>query len=737
MNFIKTYHFVRVTFVCVSLAVLFQNCNGTRFIASDLTGLQSKGNGEGYSGKPDGTYYRLIPDFSCQQKEAPAAKIEVTSSVVTLTENKKLMCGSTSQQLTETQLDRSVFQNDLIGYEEGIFQGAATEPTKIPANLVEIWCKDQDAQAAIETITHFDRVQNLAVTRVYYGPAGGLVRSDFVVARTLAATTVTVTNDNDFSLVVHRDQPAAVAGLFNAHLDVVVNGEKVVRPIACRLGGSLDPKIWPALQIVDFKVNQFKLANDLGTLAYTSLSANGKLNLYGGASNGLVQTQLSPAVVTSGVFNFLFTPDSKSLVYVGDARVASFREVFKVDLSTGASNLLSRPLTNAFQSVFPPLAFSGDGQSVIYADGSFSPLATLPWLQSASLSGSGVVKNLTPTPSLGLRGAVSFVVRGNKVFYVCCDLSSDIYRTDLNTLDTVKLTPTVPASWSFPWNSPIAGSDHFAVIAAVETGTTPMLFRGYVMAEDGASSIELPPNQIVDSSVVSDNFILLQPTSCLPDMCQRQGLQPKTKTLINLPLLKGGVVLPNSFFAARLFLSQDESVLYGSKIIFDGRLQAIAISTADGSIQELCPGLTSTQMVIKEIADGTLNLVTYEASKQSVQIYIKPKGGDCKKVNAVAVSEQMDTLQQVVISPDQKDILVLMGRYGADPYIKNAGSVVANGNQLFYVPLNGRISYLVTTPLPAEGSVSEAYFLKDSRRILFVGDQTKAGEKNIYLWSAP
>ncbi|MGZ5279461.1 MAG: hypothetical protein ACXWC9_05940, partial [Pseudobdellovibrionaceae bacterium] len=313
------------TALSVGLLSAFQNCSPVSFQSMNelYSPQKSQNNGEGYSGKPKGDFYRFVPDFTCEQKVAPVAHINITGNLITISENKKLLCGAVNQQLDEGLIDSSIYQHEVVGYQEGIFEGAATTPTSVPANLVEVWCKDRNDEKGIETITHFDHVTNLAMNRIYYTESGTQTQiPDFSVARVVANKTIVIKDENGFELTVHRDQPAPQAGLFKAHLQATISGQKIARETFCRLGGSLDPKVWPAKQIVDFNVNNFKTSPDLNLLGYTSHTATGIPNLYAINTDGTSHVQASPHLPVSGISKYLFSLDSKSLIYSADARLA-------------------------------------------------------------------------------------------------------------------------------------------------------------------------------------------------------------------------------------------------------------------------------------------------------------------------------------------------------------------------------------------------------------------------------
>ena len=139
------------------------------------------------------------------------------------------------QRLPVSGLDISIYQRDVVGYVEGIFEIEKSAPGSIPANLVEVWCRDRKDSQGIETITHYDRMLRQGVTRIHYSELGanGLpvakTISDFGVARVISGKTIWIRDKSGFELMVHRDQPASELGLFKGRLKASRGGVSIDR----------------------------------------------------------------------------------------------------------------------------------------------------------------------------------------------------------------------------------------------------------------------------------------------------------------------------------------------------------------------------------------------------------------------------------------------------------------------------------------------------------------------------
>lgn len=368
--------------------LVYQNCTPVNFQDSSSLLNPKLQNGDAYGGKPEGHFYRFVPDFTCEQKSSPTAALTITDSKIILSENKKLKCGANNSQLEPYLIDSSIYQQDVIGYEEGIFENLNSPPMAIPANLVEVWCKDRDDEQGIETITHFDRQSSLAVTRIFYSDSDSVMEiPDFAVDRIASNKTVTVKAGENFDLIVHRDQPASRTGLFKAHMNVIIDGQKIQRDTACRLGGSVDPHVWPALEIVDFDVQLFKISPDGNHFAYASKTGTGINHFYSAEITGEKQKKITPALY-SGISNFLFSPTSDYLVYSGDPNTTQIKELFRVQLDGSSNQQIGDKYASYLQSVRDDFRISADGKWIVYKDGIQDKSEDVEaWLRSTPASG--------------------------------------------------------------------------------------------------------------------------------------------------------------------------------------------------------------------------------------------------------------------------------------------------------------------------------------------------------------
>ncbi len=704
----------------IPILLFFQNCSQVRFLASESSDLlKGQNNGGGYGGKPGGDYYRFVPDFTCEGQESFQTHIRIDENNVTIAENRRTQCVRSGVSLDPSLLDTSIYQNDVIGYLEGIFESASLAPTKIPANLVEVWCRDSKDQSGIETITHFDRSTNTAVTRIHFAApdAGGALSNqtinDFPVARVINSKSVIVRNELGFELTVHRDQPAAETGLFKAELQAVINGNQVTRPTSCRLGGSLDSTVWPAQQIVDNDIAYLKISPDQKNLAYTTATNTPANNhsLFLSNLDGSRQNLLSQNLSISN-WQLLFSPDSKKLAYLIDNLSFPAANLMSADVD-GTSPVEISNLTTG-SSLF---SISADSQSIVYNSGDF----TNPWLKSAAISGGGNLTDLNPafpasSPSntSGLKnvgGRFSVSSTGNQVAFLCCRSTIDLYVSQTDGSALTRITPSLPSGYVVDGAVfPLSNSDRLLQVTAWANPTpSSTSFITFLMTIDGSRSLLIPNEWLVESVSPSGDFVILLSTK---DRITRQIANLKNGSYLPLP------ASADQIYSSPFIFAQDSASVVGwtedPELMQD---KAVMISTVDGAVQEICPGVASS--AVHEVRANTFVVLSEDANAGQIRVYLKSAAQACQQVNSVPISSSAGGGLSLAIAPDGAKILV------------------QKQNQLFYIPLNGRPAYQVNTPVFLAADIKSFQFLNDSRSVLFTGHQIRASENHAFLWTAP
>lgn len=736
------YQFIALVLLML-VGILFQNCSRARFLSRSEKSVTTKNNAGAYGGKVSGTFYRFIPDFKCENRESFVASLEVQSSAVLLTENKRLLCGAVLRSFLPELIDSSIYQNEIVGYEEGIFEGNDTVPTAIPADLVEVWCKDRGDLLGIETVTHFDRTLQSAANKVYYSnqvlgqaDSGPQSIASLSVSRVLTENRVLIRDGNQFQLTVFRDQPDTQQGLFKGQMEVEIQGQRFVRETSCRLGGLLDPKVWPARQIVDFNVSAFKTSPDLSRFAYSSASATGIPNLYTSDISGFNQLQAAPNMLQKGIDvglngNFHFTADSKHLIYSGDVNLPSVLELFKVAVDgTGATQLNDR-LTHSSQATEADFKLTDDGLSVVYRDGSQSaPGQTYGmWLKSVPLTG-GTPLTLNGPFNQSYLGVKQFAVSASqrKVAYLCCEIYADLYSVNFDGTARQRITPAFPsADWHFRWNEPVlipnGGSQAF--IRAHHTNAISGVYSYlYAVSLDGSGSIQFPADMTLDQISGSGTTVLLK------------SITPNSSVAFESKLMN---ILTGTQFSIsptiEPFFAQDSRTLIGQHRLGDGTLKAIAISTENGNSAELCPAAGGDDIQISEISQNDFLIVSIVKLTGIVNVFVKPNGLACRKVNSMPLTKtNLDSIQSVTLSSDNSTALITL----AQTVLQSIPLPPRQTQQvLYYVPLNGRPALIVNSPAFAGANIGYSLMLKESKTVLFWGDQIRPGDYNIFNWTAP
>ncbi len=702
--------------------LLFQNCSKISFQSQDAGSAFKSRNGDVYGGKPEGTFYRFSPNWACEGKPASVSSLEMDDTKVTLVENLSLQCGKRTSDVDAGLVDLSIFQQEIIGYKEGIFEGLTIKPESIPANLVEVWCQTHSEvpDQEIETITRYDRNANLAVSRIYYSQNGISKQiNDFTVNRVASQSTVIVKDPaSSFDLTVHRDQPSLRPGLFKGDLTLSIDGKSFSLETSCRLGGSVDPKVWPARQIVDLNSTNFLFSTDLKSMAWSSNSLSNNRIFTAKIDGSQLRPVSPPNLTTSKSQSVWFSPDSKSVLYTGDVNNPDVVELFKVNLDGSRALQINGPLTANFQNVELDIKFNADSSRVFYKDGSqLTGAIDEPWLRSNSLSG-GPPQVLFPLPSTALiqappgncsRKRVSRKFDYSSKYDLVAllgggDFCEDLYLVNGDGTNLKKVTPTLPsADWRFDWGSAITipPASDFAVTLARNSGVQQQF---YAVALNGSETFPITEtfNSAAEILLASGNILSIsfqQSKSLLVNLATRKNWQ--------IPLLSSP------------FLSQDHARLFG--ISSEG--VALSISTIDGHAENICSGTNRKVIFVNAFGRDSL-LVGFYDSQGQVQIDLWAPAGTCTNLTSLPIKNLKD-VSLVKIAPDQKRLLMRVGFPKEDR------------KSLYYVPLNRQSPLLVNMPLLNEGKVLEAQFSEDSRSIVYYGSQMGPGEFHVFLWQVP
>lgn len=492
----------------VMVGLAFQNCSPVQFQVSENLQIGNSDNGYSYGGKPSGTFFRFTPGFTCENKESPVASVNMDNFQISLVENRKLQCGAVNIQLDLNVIDSSIYQRDVIGYQEGIFEGQSETPTKIPANLVELWCRDRNDEQGIETITHFDRETNQAVNRTFYSTLssdGSYVANevpDFSVSRLIQQRKITVKDGKNFELTVDRDKLATEPGLFMGTLKTLLAGKFENRIVKCRLGGSLDAKVWPVKQLVDFTYsdNSIRTAPDLSRFVFPTLTPKEKLfvSTLDGTDQKFVEQKWLDSKYHN-IWDLKFSQDSKNLIFTGNAFFKQNLELFRIDLSNPSLIPISLKDVNASTEKSALLAlnfqFSADNKYIIYS-GSVQPngnaVEKQGWIRSVPMAG-GSSKILNPEISNGIVLSFHVSKANNKVFFQfgLGKAPYDLYSVDPDGGNLTLIPTHLPPGYDWAFDETSDGPDFIFVRASKNINDQLLDSKKFAIALDGSGPIEL------------------------------------------------------------------------------------------------------------------------------------------------------------------------------------------------------------------------------------------------------
>lgn len=771
---------LKLAFVLVTLLLFFQNCSQFKSDSQGRgTSFKFANNGGSYGGKLSGTFYRFAPEFSCESNAAPTAFIEITATTIRLINNTDQRCAAATQDLTLQDLDRSIYQSFLIGYQDGIYEGLDYTPASIPADLVEVWCRNRDDHTGVETIMHYDRDSRRAVQRIYHsredstGTYTPQMIPDFPVARVLTSNSVQIRDDKGFELIVHRDQPSSKLGLFIGQMTAVIDGHQVAQETYCRLGGSLDPDIWPGQQITQQGLypDNLGISPDGRYLAFTTRSFALGRQLYVARADGSQplsahSPDVTPVIIGGGIAQAVFSEDSKSLILHGNINhdpPTNDSVLLKWDLvqspGTGPQTLLALD-----HKLLLSFALSGDQTSLVYEYDTNQPYSYTSRLKAMDLETKATHEITPPAAGRLTRGVIGgFGVSKslNKISYLWDASSSvdspllDYYVVNNDGTALTKISPRLPSpDWKLlhperGFNVPNGGN--YMMARAMHSTTNEI--RYYALALDGSGTIELPPGWNWSFLSPSSRFALL--TASIPPetgvtTTQALLMDLKTGTRFPLPPLKTishldysgqmEISLPISTAVTAtidgrlpnhpsLFFTSDSSRLIGRSPVPAGGYRAIAVSTADGRVQDLCPGLVSEDLWFQSLASDRILIATYNIQTQFIDIYLHQENLECKKVNSLlSANSSLQAIREITVSPDNQKLLVRLSRRVSNEAVTT---------HIFYVPLNGLPAHLVNSTLTESAIARTAVFAADSQRVILLANQSTGSEMSVFIWTAP
>ncbi|MCM2281248.1 MAG: hypothetical protein NDI61_05305 [Bdellovibrionaceae bacterium] len=714
---------------CV-LVALFQNCSQVVAFRSSIglgTGQASadSGNGSGYDGKPSGTYYRFIPEFSCENQAAPKAEITIQDGLpVNYQENSRFRCGFVNGVPNVSDVVVSKLQDQVVSYRAIPFERKDARPSDVPGNLVEAWCRDLRSEAGYEIVSYFDRVQSLAVGRIYEGRLrdGRLFVTqgpDQAVSRLVSQERVILRRD-DFELVIHRKRLSLLApGEFIGELKSAVHGD---RELSCALGGALDIDVWPVAKVFDLPSSGFQLSPDRQVVAVSSSKARLDPSVFTPSNPTTLFTRSGEewraldnlSTGLWGVSNFEFTTDSRQLVVVADPVPYVADQLIRIDVDGRQALLLNEKSVSEGQRVARQFQMSADGQYVYYRDGSQEvPQSSVydieKWLRRVPITG-GPVELLHPVWDIAEKEVMEFhlLEHANAIFYHQSFGGGDRFFTaNRDGSEAVELPlADLRPGWSFrPDRTRKLGT--FVLLDYVRT--SDMKFE--------TSAFDVSDRQIYSLGEVT-GFLGASPNG---DWFHLRGsvgewlLHPHSQVRI---LLAG---------YQQIQFRSDNRGMFGIQqdALATDRTKLMSLDFTTATHRELCPNQPGRWLAVKPALphSATEWIALSQGANGEIFVY-RAADTSCVKVNSFPATS--DKFLRFEVSPvDPRFIVVEFGASGAEP------------ESLVFVPLNGTPSVLITSPRHSKASIFAFDFTANGREILFYGDQDWPGRAEIFRWMAP
>lgn len=719
------------------LQLSFVNC--TKFEVADLTSatgkvFRSEGNGSSYGGKPTGLKYRLVPNFRCEDKEAPKAILDIAAQTFSHFDSQTNACQIQAQNFSLDKLEHSIYQDDIVGFNEGIFEPLETEFVKVPDNLAEVWCMDYSDSLKVEVINYFNRVTQKSYTKIYYteesskGVSVPQSYPEISSSRVLTYNSVVLYSGTELDLRVMRDQPDSI-GRFKSQLKLDVAGKSITKELYCRLGGSIDVTLWPINPVATLPVFDYMVSPSKGSVMYSSLNKDtktmslGMVNFASGedlvVDPGIQKNMQNPFIASiRGKVKFAY--DGQALVYqtasqLVEYNIASKAKSMRVDGAADVVSFVNTP----------------DGQSIVYKTRGKN-LPRVDSLFSKNIK-TGIIYPIKPTSCKdGDIGNYSMSPVNNRIILSCGssqNLSIFTARLDGTDFQQVYL-PAGLKEYVFtglyfvkPAKVPFIGgpldyglSDlvyvHANLPAQINYNTKVLLYK-----ISTNTFLEVPNG---NGQFVNDNYYIFPNVSTqnphgivIIDSVNFKSREVNDYIAIRDGRFYPGIQLDSSgqFFA----LKKNPAGAF--------ELKAVDLS-AVVSERTLCPALRLEEISLSPV----MNNVLYMAHRSGNIIYftkIDTLTSECKTLNSIPIplGSSKLTLGEIVFNSKKN--------YLAFEYL--ATDEKGQGKEdLYLIPLNGSPAYMVSFPATASARIDDFIFAENGESLYFWGNQADGNKRNIY-----
>lgn len=230
-----TRQVVVVLIALLGMALVFQNCSRVNFSLLQTLGSPDKitasNNGTFFDGKL--TYYHSIPGYTCEDKASARSEILSKEGKYFLTQHLPEKCAGVDKlPLPSAEVDRSAYNQELIGFNSLIFVRADNPPQTDSSLLTEAWCQPEiaDPSNGIDIAITVNETNLVTQGRVYRSNQAPL---NLPLQRTVSNTLADYQGQG-VSLKIDRSVPGAKGWDFSGALDASLNGKTWSQKMSCR-----------------------------------------------------------------------------------------------------------------------------------------------------------------------------------------------------------------------------------------------------------------------------------------------------------------------------------------------------------------------------------------------------------------------------------------------------------------------------------------------------------------------
>ena len=791
MNFYKILPYIVKLIFFITFVISFQNCS-FKLVASDATSVldvksgKLGGNGEGYAGLQKNTFYKFENGFSCLGVEMAQSSIIKNQEGLIYKSYSHLLCEPKTQNLPIESIDQSKFQDDIIGYQEGIYVGLDVKPTSIPVELVEVWCQSLDEKKYFETISYYNSNTKKANTRVYYSLKKQdlnekVLKTEFNVSRLIENKSIKFSNENKFNLSIDRLQTIpnfqgqfkGVAIISDSNFAV----EQLTVDLRCRLGGALDISIWPAQRLVDlnFTTDQTWAFNPVQWFYENEQQVDEqkffyKIKSINSDENQLFQLDLFKAQQKI-VDNKLLYKSPKNFVFkLGESMLTLEQEngkignknifqLFQLDLQ---NNQISKITNQAAVNRFGENNFQNLPKNQIVFSEWIQPLddenfgTNLKIYDPSSLSNSSI--EFSNSSNIKKNLGYIYQQKMNQIFIAEYNNNNYVqnfyfYKLKINKQNKLENFSSKFLKW--PWQ-----------VTSVDTFSDPdpdnsirfevLNFQNgenfsYITSIDGKTSLALPNDA---RSLISPDGKTVFYTKIM-DMFQEISGKTANSYFVDVSNNQLKVIDGHVLFEP-YFTKNSQNIIGDRRQMVAPFSRSFSISVENSNSQtELCAehvNSTVSTVTFDVFKDQSILLVALDTDKANVYFYKVNLNNECYLLNSITSKDFDQRLFESLISVKSTNAITNFKSYFRLKMSPDHSSFIFGVrykpldsehlrslaiHKLIYVPLDGKASYVINTPLNQDGVIHDFKFLQDSKSVLYIGNQVDKQQHNIFIWQKP